>query len=354
MREECTFESIFDNAPAPLVACNSNGIIEQLNKRAINILDNGAEPASFIGKSLLNFLEPNSELSTKLSAFIEEGKTTFDLKRAPHNDITLTLRGRPCCDGTVVMLENVSKEVKSKSELKRNAKRLEKQNKELEQFNYIASHDLQEPLNTTQSFVDLLSDELADSGNPEAKQYLKIVREQTDRMKQQITGLLEYSRVGRMNEIEEVDTASSVNEVLDSLKKLIAENNVKVEVGKLPKLRVYTHDFQSLILNLLTNAIKYKRKDTEPSIKISATDKTSHIQFSVKDNGIGIEKQHFERIFIIFQRLFRRDEFPGTGIGLSLCKKIVELHEGEIWIESEVGKGSTFYFTVKKDFDKIS
>jgi signal transduction histidine kinase len=226
---------------------------------------------------------------------------------------------------------------------------LERKNKELEQFAYVASHDLQEPLRTISSFVKLLDNQYKGKLDDKADKYLSYIVHSSDRMRTFITDLLEYSRIGNEMKMEVVDCNKLIKEVLDDLEIAIQETNAQVRVGLLPVIVGHPTEIKQLFHNLIFNAIKFRKKDEAPRINISATTTHDYWQFSVADNGIGIEREHHDRIFIIFQRLHTRSEYPGSGIGLSHCKKIVELHSGEIWLESEAGKGSTFYFTIQRN-----
>ena len=156
-----------------------------------------------------------------------------------------------------------------------------------------------------------------------------------------------YSRVGTNSAISEIDCNKLLQEVLKDLNLDIQESGAKINSEKLPVINGYVY-LKSLFQNLLSNAIKFRKNDIHPIINITVQDKNTEWLFGIKDNGIGIEKNYYDRIFVIFQRLHTRVEYPGTGMGLAYCKKIVELHKGKIWVESEFGKGSTFYFTIPK------
>jgi signal transduction histidine kinase len=219
-------------------------------------------------------------------------------------------------------------------------------NKELEQFAYVASHDLQEPLRTISGFVELLQQQYHDRLDKNADKYLNYIIQSSDRMKVLISDLLEYSRIGKKKEIQFVDCNELVRNVLQDLGKAIEENQADIRVEKLPVIDAYPTEMKQLFQNLIINAIKFRRKGTPPQITISARKIKQSWTFAVQDNGIGISKEHRERIFIIFQRLHTRSEYEGSGIGLAHCKKIVELHGGKIWVESQSGIGSTFYFII--------
>jgi ligand-binding sensor domain-containing protein/signal transduction histidine kinase len=228
-------------------------------------------------------------------------------------------------------------------------KDLARKNIELEQFVYIASHDLREPLRTTASFVELFKQQYKDRLDEKADTYLSYITQSADRMKTLINDLLDYSRIGNHKESELIDCSVILGEVKADLATAISESGATITADPLPTIVAYRTNLKQLFQNLLINAIKFRKKDTAPAIHISSLKKDGHWQFSFKDNGIGVEEKHKEKIFVIFQRLHTRKEYEGSGIGLAFCKKIVELHNGDIWLESELGNGSTFYFTIQND-----
>ncbi len=220
-------------------------------------------------------------------------------------------------------------------------------NKEMEQFAYITSHDLQEPLRTISNFSSLLNTKYKGQFDEKGEQYLGILLKATGRMQALIKDLLDYSLIGHDKKMEALDLNTVLKDVIGDLDGSIKESNAKIIAAKLPVINGY-REMSSLFQNLISNAIKYRKADTPLVIKINAEEKEKEWLFSFQDNGIGIEKEYLERIFIIFQKLHNREEYAGTGIGLSQCKKIIELHGGRIWVESDFGNGSTFYFTINK------
>ena len=221
-------------------------------------------------------------------------------------------------------------------------------NSEVEQFAYIASHDLQEPLKTISNYASLFSKKYKGSLDKEAVQYLDVIKNATGRMQLLIKDLLDYSRVGNDKTKTQIDCNILLNDMLSDMDQSIIESGAQVRLKNLPIISGYLSGIKSLFQNLTSNAIKFRKKDGHPVIRFSAESKEKEWLFSVKDNGIGIEKIYYDKLFIIFQRLHTKAEYSGTGIGLAQCKKIVEQHGGTIWVESELGKGSTFYFTIPK------
>lgn len=233
-------------------------------------------------------------------------------------------------------------------ELEHLNKALELKNSELEQFTYITSHDLQEPLNLILSFSELLK--MSKTGLDDVGQKsIDVITDAAIRMKDLITALLFYSRIGRQTEKKQINFQNVLEAVKTELKDQMATSGAEISyVGNLNDFDVFENDFYQLILNLTSNAIKYVAEGVKPVITIDCKDKGDSYLFSFKDNGIGIDKQYFERIFQVFQRLHTKNKYPGTGIGLAHCKKVVSLHKGKIWVASTLGEGSVFYFTIEK------
>jgi len=246
---------------------------------------------------------------------------------------------------TSQLLQSTEEEHKARQQAEEANKNLERKNKELEQFAYVASHDMQEPLRTTSSFVELLQQQYHGKLDKRADKYLTFIAQSSDRMKVLIKDLLDYSRIGRKKELNAVDCNLLVKEVLADLGVAIKESNAEIKTGNLPVIEGYPTELKQLFQNLLINAVKFKRPGIKPEIEINANKINGYWEFTCKDNGIGIDPKHQERIFIIFQRLHTRSEYDGSGIGLAHCKKIVELHGGKIWINSVLNEGATFHFT---------
>jgi len=233
-------------------------------------------------------------------------------------------------------------------DLAKRANELSASNAELERFAYIASHDLQEPLRMVSSFLQLLQKRYGGQLDTKADQYIHYAVDGAERMKALIMDLLEYSRVGTAREgFGKVDVNTVLTEVSDVFHERISTAHASVDIGPMPCVWGDKVQVTQLFQNLLSNALKY-HSDQPPAIVIRAKEEPNFWQFSIEDNGIGIESQFFDKIFIIFQRLHNKSEYSGTGIGLAICKKIVERHGGKIWVESVPQKGSTFYFTISK------
>jgi PAS domain S-box-containing protein len=223
---------------------------------------------------------------------------------------------------------------------------LDQKNKELEQFVYIASHDLQEPLLTVNNFIELIQTEYENRLDDDAKLYFRFMSQATLRMKNLIKGLLDYSRIGREKTVSRVDCNHLLGTVLKDMSATISECGALVTSTRLPVIHGYKTELRQLFQNLISNALKFRKSGVTPLIDICADRIGQNWRFSVKDNGIGIDPLHQEKIFKIFQRLHTRDLYEGNGIGLANCKKIVEMHGGTIYVVSQSGAGSIFYFNI--------
>ncbi|MGB9979678.1 sensor histidine kinase, partial [Methanobacterium sp.] len=235
------------------------------------------------------------------------------------------------------------------NELKETLKELERSNKELEQFAYVSSHDLQEPLRTIASFTQLLERRYKGKLDSDADEFMDYIVEAAVRMKEQIEGLLEYSRVATKGEkFKPVNMNEIINQTIKSLNISIKETNTNIKVDELPNVMGDGNQLQRVFQNLISNAIKFRKHKKPLKLRIYANKDIYNKEyvFGVQDNGIGIEEQYRGRIFTIFQRLHTRDVYKGTGIGLSIVKRIIERHGGRVWVESEFDDGSTFYFTL--------
>lgn len=236
-----------------------------------------------------------------------------------------------------------------REELSRTLNELKRSNKELEQFAYVASHDLNEPLRMIASYLQLIERRLGTRLEGEIKEFMDYAQDGARRMRQLIDGLLEYSRVGRRGEpVGGIDLNEILGQVLKDLQPAIGEAKVEVEVAKLPTVTGVEAELRRTFQNLIGNAVKFRARDRAPLITVGYKELPGHWEFFVADNGIGIDPKHFEQIFQMFKRLHGQSEYPGTGLGLALAKRIVDTHGGRIWVESSPDKGSTFRFTLPK------
>ncbi len=259
------------------------------------------------------------------------------------------LRIYPVPEGIVILSIDITERKHAEEELHRTMDDLRRSNAELEQFAYVASHDLQEPLRGIAGLAQLLQHRYQGQLDSRADEYIGHIVDGTQRMQTLINDLLAYSRIGRRGEtIQPTEAETALKTSLENLSMAIQEYGASITNESLPTVRADSIQLTQLFQNLIGNALKFK-SESPPQIHVGVADAGAFWQFSVQDNGIGIEPQYFERIFQVFQRLHTRREYSGTGIGLAICKKIIERHGGRIWVESEMGRGSTFYFTLPKE-----
>ena len=350
------YKQMFTYSVIPIIIHDMEMNIINVNDSAINQF--GYPYEEFLKKSIFDLHIPEeldhskevlNEMSNKEKLSVE---TSFKRK----DGSVFIAEATPCKfmigDKPVihVFIKDITARKKAENEVVTYIKEINNKNKELEQFTYITSHDLQEPLNSIIGWSSLLKkneyEKLGDIGT----QSIEIIQKSAIRMKNFITSLLEYSKLGREKEKSEVQVSEVLNNLQLDLSDLIQKEEVTIKfLGKDFKLKAYESSLIQLFQNIIVNAIKYKRENVPPVIEIKATDLPTAYKFSISDNGIGIAAEHYDKIFEIFQRLHTRDKIEGTGIGLSHCKKIVNMHGGTIWVESKVGKGSTFYFTLLKE-----
>lgn len=256
-------------------------------------------------------------------------------------------------NGVLIFAEDITDIIKNTQRLEDNeaslrdyAVQLERSNRRLEEFAYAASHDLREPLRTVMSFTQILKRRLENQLTPELEEYMGFITQGTERMDLLIKGLLEYSRVGNESIYNEIEIADILEIVTKNLSKLIDDNQAEIIIpAQLPTVTANKIEISNVFQNLISNAIKY-RSTEKPNIKINYTLNANFHEFSITDNGLGINPEDYEQIFEVFHRLHSYENIPGAGIGLSICKKVIERHGGRIWIESTFGAGTTFYFSL--------
>lgn len=248
--------------------------------------------------------------------------------------------------GNMAVAVDLTERKRAEEAARRYSEELARSNAELEQFAYVASHDLQEPLRMVTSYTQLLAQRYNDKLDATGREFIAYAVDGATRMQALIGDLLAYSRIGTGGEeYQEIDCNAALTEAMASLRTVVKETEAVITHDPLPTLKADGTQLRQLFQNLISNAIKFRR-DEPPRIHVSVEVKEGDCLFAVRDNGIGIAPEDIDRIFVIFQRLHGRGEYPGTGIGLAICKKVVERHGGHIWVESEPGEGSTFFFSI--------
>jgi PAS domain S-box-containing protein len=350
-RTQKKFKQLLESAPDAIVIISAGDTIELVNKQCENIFGYARE--ELIGQKMGMLLSPqlldkHSEYSRLFETYTSNGHVGSGIElscmRKNGKEFPVEISLSPLATEDGIILSVAIRDISDRNYIKE----LESKNKELEQFAYITSHDLQEPINSIIGLVTLLEENHKDKLDSEGLSYIKYINESSQRMTRLISDLLEYSKIGRYSQAETIDCNELAKQVLADIKAKIDTNKALIHLEKLPVIKGNTLEVRLLFQNLLSNAIKFRKKDTSPIIHISAESLHKNIHFTIEDNGIGIDPKHQEKIFIIFQRLNSRQDYEGTGIGLAHCKKIVEMHGGDIWAESTPGKGSIFHFTFPK------
>ena len=357
---EMRYRSFYEKSGDALMTLDpSSGLFTFANPSAIAMFG-ARDEADFVSRALWQYSsvrQPNGRDSAELAketieTAVRDGyhciEWTCGKIDGTEFPATILLTRIECAGETILQatVRDITLEKRTEEESRQLLADLDRSNKELEQFAYVASHDLQEPLRMVSSYTQLLARRYKGRLDADADDFIAYAVDGAYRMQRLINDLLAYSRVGtRGKEFEPTDCSAFFDQALANLKVTIEESGAVVDRGPLPTVMADKLQIGQLLQNLIGNAIKY-HGDEPPRVHVSAEQKGNEWVFSVRDNGIGIDPQFAERIFVIFQRLHNREKYPGTGIGLAICKKIVERHGGRIWLESQVGSGATFYFTI--------
>lgn len=349
--------AIVESSDDAIIGRSLDGIIATWNGGAERLFGYAAEevvghPISLLVPPDRRHEEADIQERSGQGESIEHFETVRITKDGRRIDVSLTVSPIKNLAGKIVGASKIVRDVtarkRAEESLARHAEELARSNVELERFAYIASHDLQEPMRTVQRFAQLLQRNFGESLKGEAKEFFDFIIGGVQRMQTLLNDLLAYSRVGSQGAaFAPADCKEICANVLESLQASVESHQAKVTVEPLPVVIGDATQLGQMFQNLLVNAIKFHGQRT-PRVHVSVKEASSEWVFSVADNGIGIASEYFDRIFIIFQRLHTIEEYGGTGIGLAICKKIAERHGGRIWVESVVGEGSTFHFSIPK------
>ncbi|MFZ4106030.1 ATP-binding protein [Flavobacterium sp.] len=349
--------NFFDTVPIPTIVVNNENKIVFINKNGLQFLKLTTQDFVLIP---INFFFPEMEIielknkQNFTSSYINSNGVNrplliqFDTYTIDNIEYKLLYIIEFKKNETDLDTIDSSFIKEKENEIEIENKLLKIKNKELEEINYIISHDLQEPLITVISYSKLLEDEYQDKLDDEGKMFVKFINKSAVRMRNLISGLMQYASINKLEELVETNLQIVLEEVQEDLANKIKKYKVLINCEKLPTLYCYPTYIRLLFQNLISNAIKFSKQDVYPKIQISFTERENDWLFKVKDNGIGIDSKNSEQIFMIFERLHTQTIYKGYGIGLAHCKKIIEIHNGEIWVDSILGEGSTFNFTISK------
>ncbi len=357
------YAELYDFAPTGYMSLSREGKIEDLNIKAASML--GKQRQKLINSRF--GIHISNETRKTYNLFLENAFTNNTIescevclsneKSLLSTDVFLTghtIKENQQCFISLVditKLKQQEKELKSRmTELTNAYEQLDRyisDNKELKQFAYISSHQLQQPLRTIRNFIKIIEEDYGGLFDVNVTKYLNIIKGSAERMDSYILGLSDYSRLGLTKKLGSVKIHDLIIDVINDLQSLIDTSFASIEVTEMPVLNVYEDEIRQVFMNLLSNALKYQRKNSHLEIKIKAEKLNGKWKFAISDNGIGIPEDQLEKVFNMFYRLqINEDEYAGSGIGLTICKKIVEIHHGEIWIDSVSGQGTTVYFTI--------
>jgi len=349
------FRLVTENALDIITILEADGTIRYESLSIETVL--GYKRKGLIGKHYSELIHPDDlpDVMKTFNQLIQDpGFILFLQVRCRHKDgswrilelMANNLLDNPAVKGIVVNSRDITERKKAEEGMKQLADELKRSNTDLQQFAYAAAHDLQEPLVGIAGFGKLLLKQYKGKHDAKADELITFINDGVKRMQNLIKDLLEYSRVGtERTKFKPIDSSMPLALALANLQRSIDENGVVVTYDTLPEVFADSSQLSMLFQNLIGNAIKFCGK-TSPNVHISAERKGNEWLFSVSDNGLGIDQSKAESIFIVFKRLYSKEEYPGTGIGLAICKKIVERHGGRIWVESKPGQGSTFFFTL--------
>lgn len=338
--------------PDPIVSTDLSGAVISWNDAAASVFRTGIDAA--IGRPFANFFDTSTagRMSTLFETIGARSEPLHDELtlpgRAEHYDVrftrTVNAEGHP--EGVLIIMRDITALRVAQDKLRAQARELERSNADLEQFAYIAAHDLKEPLRTVGSYSQLLVRRFREAAGPDAEEFAEYITRGVHRMNGLLDDLLDYSRIGANRaKFAPVNIERVLDQVVENLRSAIEESGAQIVWTTLPTVSVDFGQLVRVFQNLVSNAIKFRR-EVPLQIQITATHGGERWLFTVQDNGIGVERDYFEYIFLAFKRLHTQNSHPGSGVGLAICKKIIEGHGGKIWVDSVPGEGSTFSFTL--------
>ncbi|WP_414469377.1 PAS domain S-box protein [Methanobacterium sp. ACI-7] len=349
------FRTLAENSPDLIIRLDKNLKYTYVNSTLTKIT--GKSPEDYIGKTYeeagisMEYAKLWAEkhqnlLKTGISQHYEYEFPTINGLRTLENISVPEYNKNNEIESILIIVRDITERRKAEEQLKETISELGRSNEELESFAYITSHDLQEPLRTIASYAQLINRRYRGQLDKDADEFLSFMVSGSKRMKEQIQGLLDYSRVGKGEEFRKFNTEEALDDALDNLKYSIEDCKAEVTYDALPEIFGDRSQITRVFQNLIGNALKFRKEGVQPIIHISAKKEENEYIFSVNDNGIGIEEQYTDRIFEVFKRLHTIGEYQGAGIGLAIVKRIIGRHGGRVWVESSFGVGSTFYFTI--------
>ncbi len=296
--------------------------------------------------STFNFVAPIGFFAIALVAWLSSRSLEQALRDLRMVNVELEARSIEIEKTNTLLRQEIVERTRAEETLQQQTHVLARTNRELQQFAYVATHDLREPLRKVRSYTELLERRYQGQLDERADKYINYIVGGATRMQTLITDLLAYLKVGDEElSLQSADLNQIVDNVLHDLDMMVQENSAVITYDPLPTVQADSSQMTHLLQNLLSNAIKFRSEET-PTVHISVERQNGEWLFAVADNGIGLEAEFAERVFVIFQRLHTKEEYPGTGIGLAISKKVVENHNGRIWLESQPNEGTTFYFTL--------
>lgn len=353
-----THLSILESIQDAVIVQDLTGKIVFINHAVRTLL--GYEPKDLLNKAIHSLIPPlvaDAEKQVEKRIIAGEQVDSYETKRIHRNQSVLNLSVRlssvrstdDVLIGITTILRDVPEQMSQLSVLTEQISLLEGVNKELDQFAYMASHDLQEPLRNITNYVSLLDKYTKTSTDKEFIYFLSVIDQSSARMTALIRDLLTFSRIGKARRIEKIDCGDLIQALLITMNTAIQATQATIHVDWMPVIDGDAEELKQVFYQLISNALTFKKETIPPDLSIHCENKPAAWQFSIQDNGIGIQEVYYKKIFLAFQRLHAEEDYAGTGLGLAICQKIIKLNKGMLWVNSSPGVGSEFYFTLPKN-----